>query len=224
MRSSSFWIGGLGCLLVACASRGLPPPAHHPSASEQDALAQAEEAAAREHLTAAKVKLGRCTASLKTVDNDTCWTPASDTNRQEATEHLRLAQEHRAASQALRDAEARACAGLSQNDRDVSPFAHVEDIVRVEPIGPGAHVEGARVFFGFVPGLSRPRFQQIVDCHVARADAVGHDMPEESFCPLVPPNVKALVRDASDGFVVDVTSDEPGAAREVLRRAQALKK
>jgi len=224
MRSSPLWLGGLGFLFAACAPPGPPPPARHPSAAEQDALARSDEAAAREHLTAGSLKRGRCTPNVKNVDNETCWTPTSDSNRQQATEHLRLAQEHRAASQALRDAETHACAGLSQEDRDVSPFAHPRDIIRVEPIGPGAHLEGARVFFGLVQGLSRPRLQQIVDCHVARADAVGHVMPEESFCPLVPPNVKALVRDASDGFVVDVTSDDPEAAREVLRRAQALKK
>ena len=224
MRSYPFWIGGLGVLFAACAPQGLPPPARHPSAAEQEALARAEETAAQEHLTAGNVKRARCTPNLKAVDNEPCWTPTSDTDRVEAIEHLRLAQEHRAASQALRDAEARACTGLSQEDRDVSPFAHTQDIIRVEPIGPGTHLEGARVFFGLVQGLSRPRLQQIVDCHIARADAVGHDMPEESFSPLVPPNVKALVRDATDGFVVDVTSDDPEAAREVLRRAQALKK
>lgn len=224
MRSSSLWIGGFGVLLIGCASSGgLPPPANHPSATEQESLARADEAAARDHLTAASVKRGRCTASTKTVDEETCWSPTSDANRRDAVEHLRLAQEHRAASQALRDAETRACSGLTQTDRDVSPFAHVADIVRVEPIGLGTHVEGARVYFGLVQGLSRPRFQQIVDCHIARADAVGHNVPEESFCPLVPPNVKAVVRDASDGFVVDVRSDDPAAAHEVLRRAQALK-
>jgi hypothetical protein len=224
MMRSSLWVAGLGSLVTACASQGAPPSAHHPSASEQEALATANEAAAREHLTEATAKRAACASSASTIANDTCWLPTRDASRKDAVEHLRLAGEHRAASQALRDAEVRHCAGLSQEDRDVSPFAHVDDIVRVESMGTGSHAEGARVFFGLVRGLSRPRLQQIVDCHIARADALGHDVPEESFCPLVPPNVKALVRSAADGYVVEVTSDDPEAAREVQRRALALKK
>lgn len=135
-----------------------------------------------------------------------------------------MAREHRAASQALRDAEAKACDGVSEQDRNESPFSHVDDILSVQPLGAGQFVDGARVVFVKAPGLSRAVLQKIIDCHIARADALGHVVPEEAFCPLNPPNVKAVVKEASNGFVVDVTSDDKSAAQEVLRRAQALKK
>ena len=80
-----------------------------------------------------------------------------------------MAADHRAASQALRDAEGRACAGLSDADRDESPFHHRDDIASVETLSEGsgsrgpAHVVGAIV-----------------------STALGHEMPEMPYCPLVP--------------------------------------
>ena len=51
----------------------------------------------------------------------------------------------------------------------------------------------------------------------------GHDVPEMPNCPLVPLGAQAVVRSAEDGgLVVDIRSDEPDAARDILGRAQRL--
>jgi hypothetical protein len=211
---------------VACGgSTQSQQPAEHPSAAQQEALAQQDEAAAKEHLAAADnpSRPTKCKKDPKTGQWWSCWSPTSAANRAEAEEHLRMAQAHRAASQALRDAEAKACDGVSDEDRDISPFSHVEDIQHIELLGTSAHPDGARVVFNKMPGLSRAMLQKIIDCHVARADAMGHNVPEESYCPLVPPNVKAVVTEAPSGFIVDVTTDDAKAAKEVVRRAFDLK-
>jgi hypothetical protein len=62
----------------------------------------------------------------------------------------------------------------------------------------------------------------IVDCHLARIAALGHDDPEMPRCPSVPRDVGASVSNSDTGFDVDVRSWEEGSAREVLRRARAL--
>jgi len=64
--------------------------------------------------------------------------------------------------------------------------------------------------------------QRIVDCHLARNAAVGHDMPEMADCPLVPRGAKASVRSVGDGFAVDVSSEAAESAAEIWRRAQLL--
>jgi len=217
-----FFISAAAC--GGATTQAQQQPAEHPSAAQHDALAQQDEAAAHEHLRAADTpRPAKCAKDPKTGAWWSCWSPTSASNRADAEEHLRMARAHREASQALRDAEAKACEGVSDEDRDLSPFAHVEDIQHVEQLGSSAHPDGARVVFNKMPGLSRAMLQKIIDCHVARADAMGHQVPEESYCPLVPPNVKAVVTEAPGGFIVDVTTDDAKAAKEVVRRAFSLK-
>jgi hypothetical protein len=226
MRSSSFIFVTIA-LTCGCAATPPPPPAH-PGAEGRETLAKENEEAAAAHLDAAETaaRSAKCRNGKPGREQawESCWTPTRAAHRAEAEEHLRLAREHRAASQALRDAEARACDGVTEQDRNESPFSHIDDINSVEPLGAGRFVDGARVVFAKAPFLSRAILQKIIDCHVARADALGHVVPEEAFCPLNLPNVKAVVKEASNGFVVDITSDDRGAAQEVLRRALALKK
>jgi hypothetical protein len=91
--------------------------------------------------------------------------------------------------------------------------------------GKQAHDEvvGAVVVFRAVPGLTAEWLQRIVDCHVARNNALGNDMPEMSYCPLVPKGITAKVSSTGDGFAVTIESQDPNTAKEVLRRAQGLK-
>jgi hypothetical protein len=142
-----------------------------------------------------------------------------------------MAADHRAAAQALRDAEAQACVGVSDDDRDISPFYHREDITSVQPAnrpsphGKGAppYLTGASVTFRAVPGLTAEWLQRVVNCHIARNNALGNDVPEMPYCPLVPKGVAAKVSSTGDGFVVTIESQDPSSAQEILRRAQALK-
>lgn len=140
-----------------------------------------------------------------------------------------MAAEHRAAAQALRDAEARACAGIDEADRDASPFEHEGDIASVARLTEAApaghasaeHLVGATVVFRAVRGLTAEWLQREIDCHLARNDAVGHDMPEMPNCPLVPA-LSAQVRSTGDGFAVDIRGGDDAAAAEILRRAETL--
>jgi hypothetical protein len=128
----------------------------------------------------------------------------------------------RPAAQPLDEATRRACAGLSDFDRDVSPFAHRSDIAKVERLDAGERGSGARVFFHPVPGLSAGDLSRIVGCHVAQAEELDHRVRDESFCPLNLPGVRAMVRAAPSGYVVEVTSTDASVAAEVLRRAREL--
>ncbi|MBK7583222.1 MAG: hypothetical protein IPI67_23865 [Myxococcales bacterium] len=154
------------------------------------------------------------------VSNPTAWHAAE-------TERLRrLAQEHRAAAEALRTAEERACDGIPVADRDESPFAHRGDILQVEPLyrttaGAARSLAGARVVFRRVPGMTVEWLRVLVDCHLARNVAAGHEMPEMPNCPLVPKGVSAHVESVPSGFAVSVSVADEATAKEVLRRAQA---
>jgi hypothetical protein len=210
-------------LAATCAACASTSTAQHPSAAEHEALASDNERAAKEHLTSAETKSHRAGACGVNGSWDTCWTPNDDVNRVDAEEHMRVAMQHLQAAQALRDAQARACAGVSQIDREVSPFAHVKDITTVEPLNEGKRILGAKVTFRHVENLTPQSLQRTVDCHIAQADALGHKVPEEMFCPLNLPNVKATVTAAASGYDVAITTDDPDSAKEVLRRAQMLK-
>jgi hypothetical protein len=87
----------------------------------------------------------------------------------------------------------------------------------------GSTTVGASVTFRAVPGLTAEWLQRIVECHVARNNALGNNVPEMAYCPLVPKGVTAKVNSVGNGFAVEIRSDDPDTAKEVLRRAQALK-
>ena len=72
---------------------------------------------------------------------------------------------------------------------------------------------GADIVFRAVPGMTPEWLQRIVDCHLARAAAVGHDMPEMSYCALMLKNVTGQVTSTGNGFAVAVTSQDPDRCR-----------
>lgn len=218
--------------VLGCASTPGARP-HDMSEAQHQAAASNEEVAAASHGEeydpAAKQTVEKCGPGKRA-----CWTsienPTAEHQR-DAEKHRKMAADHRAAAQALRDAENQSCAGLSDEDRDMSPFYHREDIAEVKPhvaevrVGnrqPTKKTTGADVVFKAVPGLTAEWLQRIVDCHIARASAVGHNMPEMDYCPLVLKNVTAQVSSTGTGFAVAVTSDNPETAKEIIRRADAL--
>lgn len=155
---------------------------------------------------------------------EACWTDYSNPTSQylsQAKRHEEIATQHRAASQALRDAEARACVGVLPRDRDNSPFSHREDIViarqlQIDDKGP---MVGAVVVLRAVRGVTAESLQRVVDCHIARNSAVGNDMPEMAQCPLVTKGVIAKVTATAEGFAIAIRGDDAG---EVWRRASSL--
>jgi hypothetical protein len=224
----------LGAALACAGAAGTGP--HDMSAAEHDQAAREHEGTGAEH-TAEFKPAGRDA----TDENDcakylgSCWASnPTEQHRDEAREHRSLAAKHRAASGALRTAEASACVGLSDADRDVSPFVQREAIARVAPlmqtenVGYGESVEsrteqvGATIILRAAVGLTAERLQRVVTCHAARAASLGHDAPEFSFCPLGVKGVSASVRSTGDAFAVNVSADSRDGAAEVLARAQRL--
>lgn len=224
------------CSVAGCQSTPGAEP-HDMSVAAHLAAASGHEAEARHHrdqyVPDATEARERCLASGTLASQSVCWTsvrnPTEDQLR-EAERHHQMAVEHRAASQALRDAEASACAGVSERDRELSPFERREDISRVAPLREDfttareirSHTTGVVVTFRAVPGLTAEWLQRAVNCHLARNAALGHQVPEMPDCPLVPNGVSATVRSTGDGFAVALRADDPAALEELQRRAQTL--
>ena len=114
------------------------------------------------------------------------WTSVANPTQyhlDEARRRRAIADQHRAASKKLRDAEARACQGVPPADRDTSPFARVEDIDRVETLRSTSardptSVEGARIVFRALPAMTAEWLQRLVTCHAARDAAIGFRGPD----------------------------------------------
>jgi hypothetical protein len=199
---------------------------HEQAAAQHDQTADPHAAA---YNPAASVATEKCGDPRRP-----CWTSVSnptEAHKADAEKHRKMAADHRAAAQTLRDAEAASCSGIAESDRDVSPFDHREDITAATPYKTktpaGAKqqtekLQGAVVTFRAVQGMTPEWFQRIVDCHLARNAAVGFSVPEMPYCPLNVKGVRAKVSSTGNGFAVTVESDDPSAAQEVLRRAQAL--
>jgi hypothetical protein len=211
--------------MSACAPPGTRP--HDMSAAAHDEAAGAEDADALAEQSAAMTHCDR--SQTDDATHAPCWT-AREGDETAMAEHHRLAAAHRSAAEALRDAEARACVGLSDEERDSSPFDHRADIVRVTELRDDVPVRyevthplvGATITVRAVPGLTAEWLERVMACHLARNAALGHDVPEMPSCPLVPRGVSARARSVGDGFAVDVRADTPEGAADVLARARSL--
>ena len=225
----------LALVPLSCASRAPGTLPHEASAAQHETMAADSEHEATlhsgEYRPGANVTQQRCNPGGLTGNFEPCWSSVvnpTEEHRREAQRLQAIAAQHRAASQMLRDAEAHACAGIPQADRDISPFARREDIVSVEvltetPVSrPTPRTEGAVVVFRAVPGLTSEWLQRLVDCHLARNAALGHDLSEMPYCPLVPKDVTAQVTPVRAGLAVTVRSDDPESALEIAHRAKEL--
>ena len=208
--------------IAGCASGRVP---HQASAAEHDAAAKDNAALAAAHERAAE-DAPPC-ADIPDI-YEICWT-RSDTeqaHRDLAERHRRLAAAHSAEADALREAEARACVGVAEEDRDISPFLRSDDILRVEMLDAGAAEDEStipvvRVTFGKVPGLDNENLERLIGCHLARNAALGHDVPEMEYCPLVPHGAQARVAADGGDLTVTIAAGESSVG-EVRRRAQRL--
>lgn len=137
------------------------------------------------------------------------------------------ARSHRIASPAVRAAEGTACAGLGDDDRDVTPFFYRDDVIDVQPLRghdgalPG-RLEGAAVTFRRVEGLSPERMQRLVDCQIARDAALEYRVPEVGWCPLAVAGTLARVAVSESGLEVRIVAANADAATETYVRAVAL--
>jgi len=249
-----------GALIGGCASSGTEPNAM--TAGQHQAAAANEEKTAAEHqgrydpsgTEAPRAPSPGAYGACISYESSNCYVRwQSEENptaqhRKDAEYHRKLADKHRAASEALRDAEQRFCAGIPEADRDLSPFYHREDItaveglkwettsnghsvyapkvVQVQPIEKevlGTDLLGARITFRAVRGMTGEWLQRVVDCHLARNAVVGAASDQTmSFCPLAVPHVTAKVTSTGTGFAVDVTSEIGDSALQVVKRAREL--
>jgi hypothetical protein len=216
------------CAALACATS---TSLRGPTGSREERVAAAREDRALGVLERQKPESGEpaCPVAADGDPTPICWTSELSPTRAfevHVDQRYQVAAERRRGSQALRDAETKACDGISVADRAESPFAHREDIIDVEelrvPAPDGKVSLGATVQFRDIPELTAQRLQRAVDCHLARDAALGHDVPEMSYCPLVPPGARAKVTAGTNGYYIEVLSDDDRAGREIARRARAL--
>jgi len=244
---SLFPLISFGALIGACGATTSGGKPHEMSAAVHEREAEQHAQSSEEHQTQIRpqqtIERQRCAPGRAlpnaggSVAEDVCWssvrTPTAS-HLSEAAQHRRQAADHRAASESLRAAEAEACAGVTPDDRDTSPFQHTEDVIDVRPLKrnefeartklPPEMLLGAVVTFRAVPGLTAEWLQRVVNCHLARNAALGHVVPELPDCPLVPGGVDARVSPAGDGFAVAIRSDNPKTAREILARTERLER
>jgi hypothetical protein len=216
-------LSALGALwLLGCASTAKGPVMMNAASHSTAAKGEAEIAAAHDTEVGRGERASRrwCGRPLDAIGF--CWTSlvsADSEHRRAAESHREAAATHRGRSSALRAAEASACAGIAESERDQSPFSHREDIVRVDV----DERAGVTVVFRAVEGMTAAGLQRVIDCHLARNAALGHEVPEMSYCPLAPAGVLAEVRPVAGGFAVDVTTRDPAASALVYERALALR-
>jgi len=208
---------------IACAAGPATavPPSHLSAAAEVDAARQHERAAgALEKQGEHETEMIACGGIADGITSPICYSSRRPLSHGEvlASEQRQQAAEHRRVSEALRLAEERACSGIPDADRDESPFAHREDVVTVQLLP-----DGARVGFRAIRGLTVPWLQHVVDCHLARNDAMGHDVPSMAYCPLVPRGAIAKVSAWGDGYLIEVRSTDERGSAEIAHRAQALR-
>jgi hypothetical protein len=227
--SRTFSAALAGALLASCASAGTRP-SDMTAARHQAAAASAETEGGRHdrQYDPAAIAQAPCAPSQR----EACSTPTSYWNpteghSQEGAQYQELAAKHRAASQALETAEARACGGVPVAERGESPFRARGQIERVDAIkkevavGSGG-LRGARLVLRPRPGMSAERLQRAIDCHLARWAATGAGDPAVAHCPLALKGVRAQVKPSGDGLAVEITANDEQTAATVMANARAL--
>lgn len=194
--------------------------------AEHEALATQEEEEA-----IALSRSGNADTPARGEGRWTSRTQPTATDLRRADELRRMAAQHRANAQLLRQAERQACIGIPDQDRDRSPFDNREDIDRVEPLtaislssktGTTSRMLGSTIVFRAAKGMTAEWLQRLIDCHVARNAAMGWSLPEMNLSPLAVRGATATVSSTGRGFAVAVRADHPEAAMEIARRAATL--
>jgi len=225
---------GLILASAACASTPGARPTDMSEQQHERMAGQAETRAAQhagQYDAAASVSERDCTAN----ENGTaiCWASAVNPTAahiEDARRHQKMAADHRAAAQTLRTAETTSCRDVALRDRDMSPFHHRENILRVDPIENHTIPEflpdtlGTVIVVRPTPGLTAARLQSLVDCHLARNAAMGFEMASMQSCPLSVKGARARVTKAKDGnLAVAISAKDAASGDEINRRARSLR-
>jgi hypothetical protein len=215
---------GLASLLALACSKEPQLQPKDATAAEHEMIAEREEQAAASH------DLAVAQAAGPHASYQESQTVAKE-NREQANQHRELAARHRAAARELRAAEAQACAGILEEDRDLNPFQHREDITSVSTIEESpppamdvpdeTRTAGARIVLRARPAMTAEWLQRNVECYMARTSA-GPTTPDMATSPLALDGIQANVVSTGDGFAIDVTAEDRKTVQEIIRRAEAL--
>ena len=217
--------GAAASALLACASSSSTAP-HAMGAAEHEAAARRADESSAEHR--ARYDSGawqqRTCPPRYGALIPVCWADARNPTARHLDEAARRheeAERHRAASRALRDAEATACSDVAPGDREWSPFEHAIDIVSVEPLREEGRTAGAVATFRAVPGLTAGMLKRVAACHAARNAVLGQAHPEMARCPLAVPGVQVHAVESPRGISLELRAADPHGAGEILERARA---
>lgn len=97
----------------------------------------------------------------------------------------------------------------SSNITSVAPYKVIETNLKQS----STHLQGAVVTVAAQPGITREWLQRQVDHPAATA---------QTGCPMAVDGATGRVSSTGDGFAIIVSSRDRDAAKEILRRAQAL--
>jgi len=153
-----------------------------------------------------------------------CWTRSNgaDARLQQAAAQRAEATRHRQRAGELVRAELDACANVSDAQFDTSVFVHVGDILAVSALIDDDRLEGARIRFRRITGLSAEWLRAAITCQQARAAASGWPSTYLAFDPTIVEGASVTVRTDDDALVVDVRAADKGAALVVYARAESL--
>ncbi|MBK6847049.1 MAG: hypothetical protein IPG96_05695 [Proteobacteria bacterium] len=117
---------------------------------------------------------------------------------------------------------AAACAGLAEHER-ATPLLARENIVAVRKLEERRgkqmlwQLDGAEIYLRAQRDTSRAWIARVARCQMGAPDPTrsAHD-------PLAVAGAELKVLSADTAYVLQITTADPGQAREILRRAQAL--
>lgn len=135
---------------------------------------------------------------------------------------------HRAAAETLRQAEAQACSGMPERERNLGAFFRRGDIESFAPLYEASGrtataLKGAILVMRPAPGMTAEWLQRNIECHIARSAALGHSTEQMSKCPFALNGVSVEVRSGGDKFLVYVRGGDPKTADEIWQRTQTLR-
>ena len=136
------------------------------------------------------------------------------------------ATDHRREATALRDEEARACAGLAPEARDVSPLDDpslqgVTDVSELERYGRQLFwsLRGAEIEVRAERGMTRAWLNRVLLCHLARHRTTI--LSDGGTDPLAVGRPVVSVVESETGFRISIRGRNEGEAIEIGRRARA---
>lgn len=101
------------------------------------------------------------------------------------------------------------------------PFVARPTALKVAAAESRAKLQGARVVLRPGAGLTAEWLQLVASCDRSRGEEAAPS-PSTPLCPFELEGSSTTVMSTGDGFALDVVSDDPRVASEILRRARLL--